>query len=404
MADALAPLQPQRSGAPKEAGSAEALRRAPGLLSWVTISAEDEAAASKLVRLEHGASSAADYAAHFRAAQLARAARSCRRRCRSRCCRSRSRRATASSTWAARARACWRRRRRRARAPASSSARACTPSRSRRRRPTCSDTPPTAAGASPFCAPTSATRRSTSTASSSAACAARPAPPAMRQLVEKLARPPPAGRPRRRLVTVGFGLELRGASYEGVALTRRTPSARLTARCRTTATRMCCPASLPVRNRPPRRVRRRRRRAPADAKAATDRWAERCKLAGWVRGRRAAAAVGGRASARRRRRACTATGAADDGDGGAAAASICTSRSASGRWAALATAPRGRATVAVARAGISPRGWLPSSAPPPRLRCLDVIMRRPGERDGIAAALACPCGCRLPGDPPPAAV
>ena len=67
MADALAPLQ-LHNVHPKEVR--KALVADPALLSWVTISAEDEAAASKLVRLEHGASSAADYAAHFRAEQL----------------------------------------------------------------------------------------------------------------------------------------------------------------------------------------------------------------------------------------------------------------------------------------------------------------------------------------------
>ena len=67
MADALAPLQLHNIH-PKEAR--KALISDPALLSWITVNADDEAAATNLVRLEHGASSAADYAAHFRAAQL----------------------------------------------------------------------------------------------------------------------------------------------------------------------------------------------------------------------------------------------------------------------------------------------------------------------------------------------
>ena len=77
MADsALAPLQLHNIH-PKEAR--KALVSNPGLLSWITISADDEAAASKLVRLEHGTSSAADYAAHFRAAQLSASCQELRR-------------------------------------------------------------------------------------------------------------------------------------------------------------------------------------------------------------------------------------------------------------------------------------------------------------------------------------
>ena len=205
----------------------------------------------------------------------------------------------------------------------------------------------------------------------------------MRQLVEKLARPPPAGRPRRRrLVTVGFGLELRGASYEGsVALTRAY------------AFRSIDGEALPLysdenvlpgvlfeyeichRDASDDGAGARQ----ADAKAATDRWAERCKLAGigFVADEQrqlsaVAPPLGGGGEA------CTATGAADDADGGAAAAidlylAECESGS---MGAALAAAPRetcrgcGRrpAPYAAASAAVRPAfaRWPPAGWSAPR--------------------------------------
>ena len=407
MADALAPLQ-LHNVHPKEAR--KALVAAPGLLSWVTISAEDEAAASKLVRLEHGASSAADYAAHFRAAQLSA---SCQEL------------SPAVSVALLRALAL---------APSDrfldlGSARGALV---------------LAAAATTPCARCAGVELSPSLHAvaleaqaehvqrhpadgggrvaflradlrdapldeySVFVCGVRRSPGSaelMRQLVEKLARPPPAGRPRRRrLVTVGFGLELRGASYEGsVALTRAY------------AFRSVDGDALPLysdenvlpgvlfeyeichRDASDDDAGARQ----ADAKAATDRWAERCKLAGigFVADEQrqlsaVAPPLGGGGEA------CTATGAADDADGGAAAAiDLYLAQCESGSMgAALAAAPREacrgcgrRKRWYCARC----RAWLPSIAPPAALRLpfsLDVIVRDDLESaTGIhAAALASP--------------